>query len=166
MTPDEPVAARESDRGKVIDLVRREPADDAAAEGFVARTVRTLSAWLLRVETAWESVRLPKLALPAPRSAPVTVGREADCSLVLATDPTVSRRHADLCWIAGHWVLADLHSSNGTWVNGARIVSPTVVRVGDLIAFGRSRFVLTADTRVARLFRTTGTTGGHLHAVG
>lgn len=155
MSPEETVAGRESDRGNVIDLgaSRGEPHQAHGPTGLLARAVRALSAWLLRVESAWEAVRLPKLALPAPRSAAVTVGRDPGCALVLGTDPTVSRRHADLCWIAGHWVVADLHSSNGTWVNGARIVSPTVVRDGDELAFGRTRFVLTSDTRVTRIVK-------------
>lgn len=166
MTPQEPSAERDSDRGKVIDLglARGEPVTARGRLGFLTRAVQAVSAWLLRVELAWETVRLPKLALPAPRSAPVTVGRDGDCALVLGTDPTVSRRHADLCWIAGHWVVADLHSSNGTWVNGARIVSPTVVRAGDEVAFGRTRFMLTADTRVAHLIRARET--NPLRAVG
>jgi two-component system, NtrC family, sensor kinase len=51
--------------------------------------------------------------------APALVGRESR-SLPL-TDNTVSRRHCELLPDDGHWMVRDLTSANGTYVNGTRI---------------------------------------------
>lgn len=48
------------------------------------------------------------------------VGRHDGCHVHLA-DLTVSRRHARLIYRDGHWVLQDLTSTNGTFVNGVRV---------------------------------------------
>ena len=43
---------------------------------------------------------------------------------------------------AGTWTLADTGSTNGTFVNGWRLADPIVVRPGDEVLFGMSRFIL------------------------
>jgi hypothetical protein len=62
------------------------------------------------------------------------LGRSPSCQLVFADD-TVSRRHAELCFAEGRWMLRDLGSSNGTWVNGRRIVEAEVAP-GDDVQLG------------------------------
>jgi pSer/pThr/pTyr-binding forkhead associated (FHA) protein len=59
------------------------------------------------------------------------------------SDMTVSWRHAELRPSAGHWVLADLDSKNGTHVNGWRAGAGFTVRAGDWVRFGRARFRVT-----------------------
>jgi hypothetical protein len=66
--------------------------------------------------------------------ARLLIGRSSDCQLVM-TDDTVSRRHAELRAEDGHWLLRDMGSSNGTWVNGRRVVEAEV-RPGDLVHLG------------------------------
>jgi hypothetical protein len=66
--------------------------------------------------------------------ARVVIGRSSACQLVLADD-TVSRRHAELRIEGGRWLLRDLGSSNGTWVNGRRVVEAEV-RAGDTLHLG------------------------------
>ena len=66
--------------------------------------------------------------------AHVTIGRSGSCHLVLGDD-TVSRRHAELFIDDGRWILRDLGSSNGTWVNGRRVVEAEV-RPGDVVHLG------------------------------
>jgi ABC-type multidrug transport system ATPase subunit len=56
-------------------------------------------------------------------------------------DPTVSRRHARLYTTARGIELADLGSSNGTYVGGRRINVAQVLREGDQVMIGQSRFV-------------------------
>ena len=51
---------------------------------------------------------------------PVTIGRMADCAVVL-TDESVSRRHAEVQRRGSSIVVVDLGSTNGTKVNGAGI---------------------------------------------
>jgi hypothetical protein len=70
-------------------------------------------------------------------SGPVTIGRRE--GEIVIDDPEISRRH---CTIApgpsAEVVITDLSSTNGTWINGARILGPTVVRPGDEVRFGDS----------------------------
>jgi pSer/pThr/pTyr-binding forkhead associated (FHA) protein len=73
--------------------------------------------------------------------AEVTVGREADRDIPLASDPSVSRRHARLTRGAAGVEITDEGSSNGTFVNGAR-VSRHAVRPGDEVKIGASVFRL------------------------
>ena len=63
-----------------------------------------------------------------------------DCEL--GDPPKVSRRHAELRWVDEELQLLDLGSSNGTDVNGVRLVavgnptsSPTLLHPGDRIRF-------------------------------
>lgn len=53
-------------------------------------------------------------------STPTVLGREGHADVAL-DDPKASRRHASLGLCEGQWVLQDLGSSNGTFVQGARI---------------------------------------------
>ena len=64
----------------------------------------------------------------------VLIGRHADCDVVLA-DRSVSRLHAWLTFRAGHWVLRDLDSTNGTRVNGKRVVRCRL-EPGDRLSLG------------------------------
>ena len=62
------------------------------------------------------------------------LGRSSDCQLVFGDD-TVSRRHAELRLVEGRWMLRDLGSSNGTWVNGRRVMEAEVAP-GDYVQLG------------------------------
>src|SRR5450755_685700 len=66
------------------------------------------------------------------------VGRAASSDIPIF-DPTISRRHARLCSTSAGVEVSDLGSSNGTFVNGARVDSATVV-VGDELTFGKVPF--------------------------
>lgn len=55
--------------------------------------------------------------------------------------PAVSRRHAQITETDGGWLLRDLSSENGTYVNGQRVTERLLVE-GDRVQFGTSRFVL------------------------
>jgi len=68
------------------------------------------------------------------------VGR-APTSDVPVFDPTISRRHAELVTSEKGVDVRDLGSSNGTFLNGSRVETCTVV-VGDTITFGKVAFKL------------------------
>ena len=68
------------------------------------------------------------------------VGR-APSSDIPVFDPTISRRHAELVSDDKSVQVKDLGSSNGTFLNGARIESATV-NVGDTVTFGKVPFKL------------------------
>ena len=83
------------------------------------------------------------VGLPEPSrlaQARLVIGRSSACQLVLADD-TVSRRHAELHAEEGRWLLRDLGSSNGTWVNGRRVIEAEV-RPGDLVQLGGAQMRL------------------------
>ena len=68
-------------------------------------------------------------------NARLVVGRSRSCDVRLRDD-TVSRLHAALVWRGGTLVIEDLGSSNGTWVNGERVLSPRSLVAGDSVRFG------------------------------
>jgi len=63
------------------------------------------------------------------------VGRSSDCDLVLASD-IVSRRHASIVVGPTDVRIEDLGSSNGTYINGARVLGEGVAVQGDVILVG------------------------------
>ena len=69
--------------------------------------------------------------------APVTIGRLADNVLVLS-DSLVSRHHATISWQAGAYVVEDLGSANGTYVNERRITAPQELRHGYVLRLGNT----------------------------
>ncbi len=62
----------------------------------------------------------------------INIGRMLDNDLVL-DDPRVSRRHAQLKAVDGHFVLSDTNSTGGIFVNGRR-VSETILYPNDSIS--------------------------------
>lgn len=65
-----------------------------------------------------------------------TIGRAGDNSIQL-DDGYVSGHHAEVAFEHGQWLLRDLGSRNGTFVNGQRVVGPTLLGSGDIVQFGR-----------------------------
>jgi pSer/pThr/pTyr-binding forkhead associated (FHA) protein len=74
----------------------------------------------------------------------MTIGREPSSDIVL-TDRSVSGHHAVVRLVAGEWVIADLDSRNGTWINGQAIVSDTSISERDIVQFGAVRLRLLAN---------------------
>jgi len=68
-----------------------------------------------------------------------TVGRDAACGLALVAESTVSRKHATLIRNGNVVQLRDDGSSNGTFVNGAKVDSVDL-KAGDQIQFGQAKF--------------------------
>ncbi|MDB4967204.1 MAG: domain containing protein [Myxococcales bacterium] len=69
---------------------------------------------------------------------PVTVGK-GPSTLQISDDPTVSTRHAELALRGGAFVVTDLGSTNGTFLNSQRITQPTRISDGDLLRFGNTQ---------------------------
>ncbi|HEU4995171.1 MAG TPA: adenylate/guanylate cyclase domain-containing protein [Gemmatimonadaceae bacterium] len=72
--------------------------------------------------------------------APMVVGR-APTSDIPVFDPTISRRHAELTVDDKGVQVRDLQSSNGTFLNGARVETCTLA-IGDTVTFGKVPFRL------------------------
>ena len=73
-----------------------------------------------------------------PLNGLIQIGRSAD-STVDIDDDYASSHHARL-WQQddGGWVIEDLQSTNGTYVNGKQVVEPTKVTVGDVVRIGKT----------------------------
>ncbi|MFF6994480.1 FHA domain-containing protein [Streptomyces sp. NPDC008313] len=105
-------------------------------------TVEAVSGFTVRLRGAWQAERLPKLMLPHPGDPyPLRIGRDPSSGLRLNHE-TVSRVHAELSRQGGLWVLRDLGSTNGTTVNGRRVIGAAVIREGDQVGFGRTAYRL------------------------
>ena len=68
---------------------------------------------------------------------PVTIGKAG--TIPIADDPTVSTSHAEVALRGGAFVVTDLGSTNGTFVNSQRIAQPTRLSDGDLLRFGNTQ---------------------------
>lgn len=69
----------------------------------------------------------------------ITLGRNPQCDIFL-NDMTVSRMHAQIDLIDGCFILKDVDSFNGVWVNNASIDS-RALKSGDFIQIGKFAFV-------------------------
>ena len=67
---------------------------------------------------------------------PLVLGRE--CDGLVVNDAQVSRRHVELRVRDGAVVVADLDSTNGSFVDGERIGSPTELRLGQTLTLGET----------------------------
>ncbi len=72
---------------------------------------------------------------------PFEVGRGRELDLVLR-DPEVSRRHARFESQNGIVYVDDLHSSNGTFLNGRRVAEAIEIREGDTVDAGTTRMLV------------------------
>lgn len=110
---------------------------------LVLRAVGSVSSFGVRIGNAWRNPRLPALVLPESGLPVLRIGRLPGSDLKLSHD-SVSRSHAELRHDGSGWTLLDLGSTNGTHVNGSRIMGAVTVRPGDRVAFGHTTFRLTA----------------------
>jgi pSer/pThr/pTyr-binding forkhead associated (FHA) protein len=84
-------------------------------------------------------------AIPLDQS-PMTIGRSHE-NLVVLDDPRVSRKHLEIRVIREHFVLFDLNSSGGTFVNGQR-VNQGILYSGDVISLAGVTLVFMQDSRL------------------
>jgi hypothetical protein len=65
----------------------------------------------------------------------LTIGRDIGNRIVI-NDPEVSRKHARLTVQSDGYVIEDLGSTNGTFVNNQRLIGPHMLRPGETIMLG------------------------------
>lgn len=65
-----------------------------------------------------------------------TFGRSQGNDVLLRDDVTISRQHARLTFISGQWVIEDLNSFNGVYVNRTRVRRPLALSPGDRVRMG------------------------------
>ena len=80
------------------------------------------------------------LEMDLPAEA-MTIGRSNESALVIRDDYT-STHHARLLLWADGWVIQDLDSTNGTFLNGTRVLVPTQVPLNTPVKIGTTSFEL------------------------
>ncbi len=111
--------------------------------------------------TISKTLRLEPIAGPAAEpftvntDKPYVVGRQSTCEIVLA-DTAVSRRHAQFVCKGGSWLLSDLESRHGTYLNGIRLTPSDASPLfdGDQVRIGPFTFRVGGPTGGARLLTT------------
>ena len=72
---------------------------------------------------------------------PITIGRSSESNVVIRDDYT-STNHARLDLRADGWLLTDLESTNGTFVDGQKVTGPVIVAERTPITIGTTTFEL------------------------
>lgn len=72
--------------------------------------------------------------------------REAGVQIALNYNPSVSKKHCKIYVVNGCFYIEDLKSSNGTYVNNARIYDRAEVNNGDIIKLGELEMIFTAES--------------------
>jgi len=72
---------------------------------------------------------------------PLTIGRSRESGLVIRDDYTSTHHAKLLLWDEG-WVIQDLDSTNGTFLNDERVTVPTPVPIGATVRIGTTSFEL------------------------
>jgi pSer/pThr/pTyr-binding forkhead associated (FHA) protein len=71
----------------------------------------------------------------------ITIGRSSDSAIIIRDDYT-STHHARLMLWNGRWMIQDLDSTNGTYLNGSRVTVPTPIPLGATVKVGATTFEL------------------------
>jgi hypothetical protein len=78
----------------------------------------------------------PTIGKVYPLEAPeISIGREST-NMIAINDVEVSRKHARMDLRGPSYVIQDLGSTNGTFVNGQRVTIPQALNPGDSVSFG------------------------------
>ncbi len=84
----------------------------------------------------------PKAGTEIPLgSEPLTIGRSSESGLQIRDDYT-STHHARLLLWGDEWVIQDLDSTNGTFLDGARVTVPTQIPINTPLKVGATTFEL------------------------
>jgi len=87
--------------------------------------------WKLQVESSLLD-HSTKPGDEIPLGNALTIGRSETCQLVLATE-YVSSKHAKIYFEDGRYILEDLQSTNGTYLNDTKVINKKILQLGDRI---------------------------------
>jgi pSer/pThr/pTyr-binding forkhead associated (FHA) protein len=71
----------------------------------------------------------------------IVIGRSPSADLIIS-DEFASNTHAKLVSVGDEWVLQDLNSTNGTFLDGKRVTTPMTMRAGATVRIGTTTFDL------------------------
>jgi pSer/pThr/pTyr-binding forkhead associated (FHA) protein len=91
----------------------------------------------IKIEEGRESVR--HFSQPE-----IMLGRDTNCDLSVMDD-ALSAHHARVTFHHGQWWLEDLNSTNGTYLNREKLITPAVVITGDEFKCGNTIFSIRID---------------------
>ena len=106
-----------------------------ARSGRTSRRSKVKGTRLVVVEGPLTGTEIPL------EGAQITLGRAPDSTIVI-DDDYASSRHARIYESEGAWVVEDLGSTNGTWLDRTRLTTPTVLPVGAPLRVGRTTVVI------------------------
>ena len=86
--------------------------------------------------------------IDVPDDIELVIGRGPECVLILE-DAGISTTHARLTMEGGSWIITDLDSSNGTYVNDEEISTSTLEH-GDEVIVGASTFLFSTQADITR----------------
>jgi len=107
------------------------------------------------ITKAW----LDKLGEEIPLTSPFSIGRSSKSSHTIA-ESDISRKHTLLQYSEQDrkWLVTDLGSTNGTYLNHVRITQPHTLRRGDLIGVASHQFVFQMESELGSADPPTQTT--------
>src|SRR5260370_2277941 len=119
--------------------MQRESAAAPTAQAILDKTEQP-ARFILRSDTGEVLQEYP---LDKPE---IVIGRAPTSDILLSKDKLTSRRHANVRYENGKYLLSDEHSANGTFVNGEQIqeVMPHVLRDGDKVDIGEHQLIFRA----------------------
>jgi len=109
----------------------------------VARAIRTHMGPAPRKRTGRKSAELIVVRSDSlsgqriPVTSPMVLGRSDEADIVI-DDPYASDFHVRVGLQEGNLVANDLGSTNGTYINGRRVVMPTTLTKGDALQIGKT----------------------------
>src|SRR5215813_13704121 len=72
----------------------------------------------------------------------VLIGRQADCDVSLTLSRKISRKHCCIAQVNNSFIVRDLGSTNGVFLNGNRIQKEATLEMGDNLVIGDVHFRL------------------------
>jgi len=108
-----------------------------ATEALLVRVVT-----MPQAQQQGKPLQLPEEETLLSQTKVMTVGRQVGAYLLIDSD-SISRRHAEITYANRQYMLRDLGSSNGTFVNEARLEpgKAYILKPGDKVRFGKAKFV-------------------------
>jgi len=70
------------------------------------------------------------------------IGRHPDCDVILKNSGKISRKHCCVALVDNRFVVRDLNSMNGVWINSERVSHSANLRMGDELMIGDLPFTL------------------------
>lgn len=86
----------------------------------------------------------------------VLIGRQADCDVSLTLSRKISRKHCCIAQVNNSFVVRDLGSTNGVFLNGNRVQKEATIAMGDDLVIGDVQFRLQNEATAPSKKKTAG----------